>query len=206
MKLDKINITTKTETGTNETGIYQPDTRLKLNGKDIPFVTSFNLKHEADELHGPVLSVDLAIFNDRFEYDGCGEFEIQSIEEMDESFAKELYKKLKEKFEDKEKMVKMIAIHNNLKFGEIKNCKYSVAKDKEEERGIAGSVTFESLDKDIIETYDDNQKKFDIILKDDEKCTILLDIDILNKGDGLIIKNIEVGKEYTFVANPISRV
>lgn len=98
----------------------------------------------------------------------------------------------------------MFAIYNNFKFGEIKECEYNIVKKSS--KGISGNITFKSIDRDIIDLYDNNPEKFDVILNDEGKYIILLDVDILNNGNGLPISDIETDKEYTFIANPNSRV
>jgi len=117
----------------------------------------------------------------------------------------------------------MIAISNNVKFADIKECKYSAKramapihpkniteqekKQKEEklreERGISGTIIFEEVDEDWNYSADES---FDVIIIDENRYIILLDVTILNEGYGLSVKDIEPGEQYTFVANPKSRV
>ena len=97
--LDKIDIKTRTETGTKEKGTSAPDTILEINGKELPYVTNFSLNHNADELYGPTLNLELAIFEDMFNYDGYGIVNIDDIEIKDKDFAEQLYKRLKKKLD-----------------------------------------------------------------------------------------------------------
>ena len=99
-ELDKIEITTRTEKGP-DADVYEPptDTRIKINDKLIPYICSFNLEHSVDQIAGPVLNLELAIFEDMFNYDGYGLVNIDDLEIKDRGFAKQLYEKLKEEFE-----------------------------------------------------------------------------------------------------------
>jgi len=101
IKLDKIKIKTKTiNESDSDTYITPSYTTIKINEKVLPYVRRFNLEHSADEIAGPTLNLELAIFEDMLEYNGKGKINLESLFVESESLAYQVYENLKERFED----------------------------------------------------------------------------------------------------------
>jgi hypothetical protein len=96
--LDKIKITS-CSVDPNTDHISPADTIIKINDKVIPYIHSFNLRQSVHDLNVPTLTLELAVFEDMFEYEGLANVEVNNLI-IDDTLAKKIYEKLKERFEN----------------------------------------------------------------------------------------------------------
>ena len=99
-KVDSIKIETKTINESESDTVCTPaDTIITMNGKMLPYVYGFNLKQRADDLVAPCLDLELAMFENMFEFEGKANVNVSDIIIPDENIARQVYEKLKERFE-----------------------------------------------------------------------------------------------------------